>query len=58
MRRCNRLAKFPPDLSMIVGAREGGADYVYTYLTGYYNQTDGTTGNRVYPETKMPDIAG
>ena len=25
----------PPDLSLIVKAREGGADYVYAILTGY-----------------------
>lgn len=27
--------KAPPDLSLIVKAREGGADYVYSLLTGY-----------------------
>jgi cytochrome c1 len=27
--------KAPPDLSVIVKAREGGADYVYSLLTGY-----------------------
>ena len=27
----------PPDLSLIVKAREGGADYVYSLLTGYEN---------------------
>jgi len=27
----------PPDLSLIVKAREGGADYVYSLLTGYKN---------------------
>ena len=26
---------FPPDLSLIAEAREGGADYVYSLLTGY-----------------------
>ena len=30
----------PPDLSLIVKAREGGADYIYALLTGY----DGTAG--------------
>jgi len=28
----------PPDLSLITEAREGGADYVYSLLTGYANQ--------------------
>jgi cytochrome c1 len=27
--------KMPPDLSLIVKAREGGADYIYALLTGY-----------------------
>jgi ubiquinol-cytochrome c reductase cytochrome c1 subunit len=27
----------PPDLSLIVKAREGGADYIYSLLTGYKN---------------------
>ena len=27
--------KAPPDLSVIVKAREGGADYIYALLTGY-----------------------
>jgi cytochrome c1 len=27
--------KAPPDLSLIVKAREGGADYIYSLLTGY-----------------------
>jgi len=27
--------KAPPDLSVIVKAREGGADYIYSLLTGY-----------------------
>ncbi|MBA8667199.1 cytochrome c1 [Holosporaceae bacterium 'Namur'] len=26
---------FPPDLSLMVKAREGGADYIYSLLTGY-----------------------
>ena len=28
----------PPDLSLITKAREGGAAYVYSILTGYQNQ--------------------
>ena len=45
----------PPDLSMIIRAREGGASYVYSYLIGYYLTKDGKTGNHFYPLTKMPD---
>lgn len=45
----------PPDLSMIIRAREGGASYVYSYLIGYYHTADGKTGNHFYPLTKMPD---
>lgn len=52
------FGKIPPDLSLISRAREGGASYVYTYLTGYYNTTDGMTSNHVFPETKMPDPFG
>ncbi|MBA3577302.1 MAG: cytochrome c1 [Sphingomonas sp.] len=29
---------FPPDLSLITKAREGGAPYLYSLLTGYQNQ--------------------
>jgi cytochrome c1 len=39
-------------------ARDGGPDYVYSYLTGYYTAPDGTTANHIYPETKMPDPLG
>jgi ubiquinol-cytochrome c reductase cytochrome c1 subunit len=33
----------PPDLSLIVKAREGGARYVYSLLTGYVNPPAGLT---------------
>ena len=34
-RRARRMnGALPPDLSLIVNAREGGADYVYAILTG------------------------
>jgi len=46
----------PPDLSLMVKARDGGADYVYSYLLGYYLNADGELGNHFYPPTKMPDI--
>lgn len=40
------LANFaarPPDLSVITKAREGGANYVYSLLTGYSNPPPGVT---------------
>lgn len=48
----------PPDLSMMTKARDGGADYVYSYLLGYYSTPDGETKNHIFPETKMPDPLG
>lgn len=50
--------KAPPDLSLMAKARDGGTNYVYSYLLGYYAKPDGATGNHIYPETKMPDILG
>jgi ubiquinol-cytochrome c reductase cytochrome c1 subunit len=52
------FGKIPPDLSLMVGAREGGASYVYSYLLGYYNTPEGIPGNHIFPETKMPDVLG
>ena len=34
--RANNGGALPPDLSMIVKAREGGAQYVYSILTGFH----------------------
>jgi ubiquinol-cytochrome c reductase cytochrome c1 subunit len=44
----------PPDLSVIVRAR--GADYVYTYLRGFYRDEQRPTGwnNVVFPNVGMP----
>lgn len=45
----------PPDLSLIVNAREGGADYVYGILTGFvdppagFKLQDGMNYNAVFP---------
>lgn len=50
--------KAPPDLSLMAKARDGGANYVYSYLIGYYVTPEGMSGNHVFPETKMPDILG
>ena len=52
------FAKIPPDLSLMAQARDGGPNYMYSYLIGYYLKPDGTAGNHVFPETKMPDPLG
>lgn len=45
----------PPDLSLIVNAREGGPNYVYGVLTGYaqapggFKMQDGLYYNKMYP---------
>ena len=48
----------PPDLSLMVKARDGGSSYVYSYLLAYHNSPDGVLENPVYPATKMPDALG
>jgi ubiquinol-cytochrome c reductase cytochrome c1 subunit len=50
------FGKEPPDLSLIARAREGEANYIYSYLLGYYNTPEGTIGNHYFPTTKMPDV--
>ena len=42
----------PPDLSLITKAREGGAAYIYSLLTGYTNQSPELV--REYPDAKTP----
>src|SRR3954454_8105587 len=49
----------PPDLSLITKAREGGASYVYSILTGYANQAGyrnekGEELLRKFPAAKTP----
>lgn len=42
----------PPDLSVIVPARTGGADYIYSILTGYddhHEAPEGTYYNKAFP---------
>jgi ubiquinol-cytochrome c reductase cytochrome c1 subunit len=45
----------PPDLSLIINAREDGANYVYGVLTGYaeapagFTMQDGMNYNRIFP---------
>jgi ubiquinol-cytochrome c reductase cytochrome c1 subunit len=48
----------PPDLSLMAAAREGGARYLYSYLTGYQMSGKGELTNRVFRETRMPDVLG
>src|SRR5437763_8999697 len=42
----------PPDLSLITKAREGGASYVYSLLTGFQNQPAELL--RKFPDAKTP----
>lgn len=46
----------PPDLSVI--ARVRGADWLYTYLRGFYRDPETPTGwnNTVYPAVAMPHV--
>ncbi|URD61963.1 cytochrome c1 [Sphingomonas sp. KRR8] len=49
----------PPDLSLITSAREGGAHYVYSLLTGYANQqgyrnAKGQELLKEFPDVKTP----
>jgi cytochrome c1 len=37
--RANNGGNLPPDLSLVVKAREGGAHYVYSFLTGFHETT-------------------
>ncbi len=50
---------YPPDLSLITKAREGGAAYVYSLLTGYANQAGyknekGEVLLKEFPDAKTP----
>jgi ubiquinol-cytochrome c reductase cytochrome b/c1 subunit len=36
--RANNGGALPPDLSLVVKAREGGAHYVYSFLTGFHEK--------------------
>jgi len=53
--------KVPPDLSVIVSARHGGANYVYSILTGFEHDPDGRVPdgnfNEYFPGNRiaMPD---
>jgi ubiquinol-cytochrome c reductase cytochrome c1 subunit len=41
--RASNGGAYPPDLSVITSARHGGADYIYSLLTGYTGETHGET---------------
>ena len=43
----------PPDLSLVTKAREGGAPYVYSLLTGYQNQPAELL--KKFPDAKTPN---
>ncbi|OWY37623.1 cytochrome c1 [Xenophilus sp. AP218F] len=52
----NWFGATPPDLSLI--ARSRGADYLYSYLRGFYRDPTRPTGwnNRVFDKVGMPNI--
>jgi len=56
--------KVPPDLSLVVPGRRGGADYVYSVLTGYAHDEHGKVEdgnyNTYFPGNRiaMPDPLG
>jgi len=53
--RAGNNGALPPDLSLMVNAREGGADYVHAVLTGFsqppsgFKMQDGMYYNKMYP---------
>lgn len=52
------FGKVPPDLSVMAKARRGGARYIYSVLTGFYQKKDGSMDNHVFPGIRMPDPLG
>lgn len=62
--RASNGGAFPPDLSVIVKARDGGLDYLYALLTGYeeeapegFELADGMSYNHYFPghQIAMPE---
>jgi ubiquinol-cytochrome c reductase cytochrome c1 subunit len=53
--RAGNNGALPPDLSLIVNAREGGPDYIYSIITGFmpapagFKMQDGMYYNKMYP---------
>lgn len=46
----------PPDLSVMAKARKGGPRYIYTLLTSYHENSDGSIDNTLFPGIGMPDV--
>ncbi|PCI37886.1 MAG: cytochrome c1 [Rhodospirillaceae bacterium] len=58
--RAAHEGSFPPDLSVMVKARKGGANYIYALLTGYsedvpadFNEDDGGYYNQYFPGNRI-----
>ena len=57
--RASNNGAFPPDLSLIIEARQGGADYLYGLLTGYVEPPEeleileGMTFNTYFPSQQI-----
>ena len=57
--RSANAGALPPDLSLIIKARHGGADYVFSLLTGYcdppagFNVQEGLNYNPFFPGTQI-----
>ena len=48
------FGKTPPDLSLI--GRSRGADWIYTYLLGFYQDESGAWNNTALPNAAMPHV--
>ena len=48
------FGKTPPDLSLI--GRSRGADWVYSYLRGFYKDANGGWNNTLLPNASMPHV--
>ncbi len=61
--RASNGGALPPDLSLIIKAREGGADYIYALMTGYEEEApedmelaDGMSFNHFFPGQQIAMI--
>ena len=59
--RASNGGALPPDLSLIVKAREGGPDYIYALMTGYEDEApegmelaDGMSFNHFFQAGRSP----
>jgi ubiquinol-cytochrome c reductase cytochrome c1 subunit len=48
------LGKVPPDLSLV--ARSRGADWLYSYMLTFYQDTSGGWNNLTFPNASMPHV--